>query len=205
MKKEYNFAAKLYDPLLYLFLNPIRKAVMDELSEYKDFVIIDLCCGTGNQLKILEKNEFKSLYCLDLSEPMLEIAQKNFSNIRIYNEDATKTPFDDETFDVGIISFAIHEKDKTTQDKLLEEAHRIIKKDGILLIVDFDLDENTYSIARLFINIIEKIAGKEHYKNFLSYIKNNGLVSLINDNEYILIKKKRKSFNGVSISLYKVL
>ncbi len=205
MDKEYNFAAKLYDPLLYLFLNPIRKAVMDELYEHKDSVIIDLCCGTGNQLKILEKNKFKSLYCLDLSKPMLEIAQKNFSNIKIYNEDATKTPFDDETFDVGIISFAIHEKDRVTQDKLLDEAYRIIKNRGMLLIVDFDLDEETTGIASGFINIIEKMAGGDHYKNFLSYKKNNGLNSLINGEKFELIKKKKRSFNGIAISSYKVI
>ena len=76
MKEEYLSSAKIYDPMLYLALNPIRLAVMEELSQHKDSVILDLCCGTGNQLKLLSKNGFKNLHCLDLSEAMLNVAEK---------------------------------------------------------------------------------------------------------------------------------
>ena len=205
MRREYDFAAKLYDPLLHIFLNPIRKAVVEELTEYKDSLIIDLCCGTGNQLKILEKNEFKSLHCLDLSDPMLQVAKKDASNIEIYKADATRTPFDDDTFDVGIISFAVHEKDRIIQDKLLNEAHRIIKGDGVLLIVDFDFDDQTAKIAKFFINTIEKIAGGEHYRNFLNYKLNSGLNGLIKPDKFELIKKSRRSLNSIAIASYKIM
>ncbi len=203
MKKDYDVSAKLYDPLLYIFLNPIRKVVMEELSEYKNSSIIDLCCGTGNQLKILNKNDFKSLHCLDISDSMLKIAQKDAQDIKIYNEDATRTPFEDETFDIAIISFAIHEKDRETQERFLEEAYRIIKKSGLLLIVDYDYDEKTSKIVSGFITMIEKIAGKEHYKNYKCYIQNNGLLSLIDNDKFKLLKKNKRSFNGIAISNYK--
>jgi len=114
MKEEYVSSANIYDPMLYLALNPIRLAVMDELSQHKDSSILDLCCGTGNQLKLLSKNEFKNLHCLDLSEAMLKVAKKGEHSIEIYTEDATKTSFDDATFDIVMISFAIHEKDRET-------------------------------------------------------------------------------------------
>jgi len=203
MKKEYDNKAKLYDPLLYVFLNPIRKAVLDELGEYKEKAIVDLCCGTGNQLKILAENDFKSLHCLDISDSMLNIAKQSNFNINIYNEDATKTSFEDEKFDIALISFAIHEKDRDTQERFLEEAHRILKKDGMLLIVDYDYDKSTSKIVSGFITIIERIAGEEHYKNYRNYIQNNGLLSLINNEKFQLIKKNRRSFNGVTISTYK--
>lgn len=90
--KNYDLVAKMYDPLLYLFLNPIRKKVMNELQEFKEHSIIDLCCGTGNQLKFLAKNDFKSLHCLDISSSMLDVAKKGEYNINYYNEDATSTP-----------------------------------------------------------------------------------------------------------------
>jgi len=204
MSSDYDFVAKLYDPLLYIFLRSIRKKVMNELQDYKEQSIIDLCCGTGNQLKILAKNQFKSLHCLDLSPSMLQVAKKTpFNHIKYYHEDATKTSFENETFDIAIISFAIHEKDRETQEKFLNEAYRIIKNKGILLIVDYDYDQQTPGFVKGFINLIERIAGKEHYRNYKNFIKNNGLSSLIKEDQFKPFKKAKSSFHSITISLYK--
>ena len=202
MKSEYDFIAKIYDPVLYLVLKPIRIAVMKLLLKYKEKSILDLCCGTGNQLKLLSRNGFKDLHCLDISNPMLEIARKNDYRIKIYNEDATKTNFENESFDIVIISFALHEKDRNTQKSFINEAHRLIKKDGFILVVDYDFDNKTPKLVKIGISIIERIAGKEHYNNFKGYIRNNGLLSLINKDKFKLIKAHKRLFNGVVMSRY---
>ena len=202
MKSEYDFIAKIYDPVLYLVLKPIRIAVMKLLLEYKEKSILDLCCGTGNQLKLLSRNGFKDLHCLDISNPMLEIARKNDYRIKIYNEDATKTNFENESFDIVIISFALHEKDRSTQESFIHEAHRLIKKDGFILVVDYNFDNKTPKLVKIGISIIEGIAGKEHYNNFKGYIRNNGLLSLINKDKFKLIKAHKRLFSGVIMSMY---
>ncbi len=202
MKEDYNFSATIYDPVLYLALNPIRLAVMDELSQHKDSSILDLCCGTGNQLKLLSKNGFKNLHCLDLSKEMLRVAEKGGYPIKIYNEDATKTNFDDASFDIVIISFAIHEKDRETQEKLIEETHRLIKESGTILIIDFSFDEKTTKLGKMGIDFIERMAGGEHYLNFKGYIANGGLESLIKEDKFKFVKDVRAAFNGVTISTY---
>ncbi|MCD6424903.1 MAG: class I SAM-dependent methyltransferase [Anaerolineales bacterium] len=202
MKEDYNFSATIYDPVLYLALNPIRLAVMDELSQHKDSSILDLCCGTGNQLKLLSKNGFKNLHCLDLSKEMLRVAEKGGYPIKIYNEDATETNFDDASFDIVIISFAIHEKDRETQEKLIAEAHRLIKEGGNILIIDFSFDEKTTKLGKMGIDFIERMAGGEHYLNFKGYIANGGLESLIKEDKFKFVKDVRAAFNGVTISTY---
>lgn len=202
MKEEYDFSASIYDPLLYLALNPIRLAVMDELSQHKDSSVLDLCCGTGNQLKLLSKNGFKNLHCLDLSKAMLKVAQKGEYPIEIYAEDATKTSFDDAVFDIVIISFAIHEKDRKTQEKLMKEAHRLVNEEGFILIVDYVFDDKTTKFGKMGIDLIERMAGGEHYRSFKGYIKNNGLESLIKADKLRLVKDNRRAFNGVTISTY---
>ena len=202
MKSEYDFIAKIYDPVLYLVLKPIRIAVMKLLLKYKEKSILDLCCGTGNQLKLLSRNGFKDLHCLDISNPMLEIARKNDYRIKIYNEDATKTNFENESFDIVIISFALHEKDRSTQESFINEAHRLIKKDGFILVVDYNFDNKTPKLVKIGISIIERIAGKEHYNNFKGYIRNNGLLSLINKDKFKLIKAHKRLFSGVVMSMY---
>ena len=202
MKKDYDFIAKIYDPVLYLALKPIRIAVMNEIIKYKEKTILDLCCGTGNQLKLLSKNGFKNLHCLDISNSMLEIVKKYDCPIKTYNEDATQTSFENESFDIVIISFALHEKDRNTQEKIINEACRLIKKDGFMLVVDYVFDNKTTLFSRMGISIIEKMAGEEHYTNFKNYIQNNGLSSLIKNDRFKLVKNNRKLFNGVTISIY---
>ena len=202
MKSNYGFIARIYDPIFYLALKPIRIAVMNELLQYKEKIILDLCCGTGNQAKLLSKNGFRNIYCLDISDSMLEIAKRSDSSIKIYNEDATKTNFDNALFDVVIISFAIHEKDRNTQQALINEAYRIIKKDGLMLVVDYVFDNKTTKFSRILISIIERIAGGEHYRNFKNYIQNKGLSSLIKKDKFKLIKCNRMSSGAVTISIY---
>lgn len=202
MKSNYGFTAKIYDPIFYLALKPIRIAVMNELLKYKEKIILDLCCGTGNQFKLLSKHGFRNLHCLDISDSMLEIAKRSDSSIKIYNEDATKTSFDNASFDVVILSFAIHEKDRNTQQALINEAYRITKKDGLMLVVDYVFDNKTTKFSRILISIIERIAGGEHYRNFKSYIQNDGLLSLIEKDKFKLIKCNRMSSGAVTISIY---
>ena len=202
MKSNYSLMAKIYDPIFHLPLKPIRIAVMNELLKYKEKKILDLCCGTGNQFKLLSKHGFKNLYCLDISGSMLEIAKRSDFSIKIYNEDATKTSFEDALFDVVIISFAIHEKDRNTQKALINEAYRIIKKDGLMLVVDYVFDNKTTKFGRIIISIIERIAGGEHYINFKSYIQNDGLLSLIEKDKFKLVKYNRMSYGTVTISIY---
>jgi demethylmenaquinone methyltransferase/2-methoxy-6-polyprenyl-1,4-benzoquinol methylase len=203
MKSNYNLMAKIYDPIFYLALKPIRIAVMNELLKYKKKIILDLCCGTGNQIKLLSKHGFRNLYCLDISDSMLEIAKRSDSSIKIYNEDATKTSFDGAWFDVVIISFAIHEKDRNTQQALINEAYRIIKKDGFMLVVDYVFDNKTTKFSRILISTIERIAGSEHYRNFKNYIQNKGLLSLIKKDKFKLTKCNRMSSGAVTISIYR--
>ena len=202
MKSNYGFIAKIYDPIFYLALKPIRIAVMNELLKYKEKIILDLCCGTGNQIKLLSKHGFRNLSCLDISDSMLEIAKRSDSFIKIYNEDATKTNFDNATFDVVILSFAIHEKDRNTQQALINEAYRIIKKDGLMLVVDYVFDNKTTKFGRILIRIIERMAGREHDRNFKNYIQNKGLSSLIKKDKFKLIKYNRMSSGAVTISIY---
>ena len=203
MKISHDFTAKLYDPVLYLALKPIRIEVMHELLGYKEKTILDLCCGTGSQLKLLSKNGFKNLHCLDISDSMLNIAKKNNFPIKIYSEDATKTSFRNDAFDIVIVSFALHEKDRKTQEALIEEAHRIIKKDGLMLVVDYVFDNKAAGYSKILINIIERVAGGEHHRNFKNYIQNHGLSSLLKKEKFKLLKHRRVSFGAVAISLYR--
>ncbi|MCJ7771627.1 MAG: class I SAM-dependent methyltransferase [Desulfobacterales bacterium] len=203
MKSDDSITAKIYDPLLYFFIKPIRMAVLNELSGYKNKAILDLCCGTGNQMRLLAKHGFTNLHCLDLSPAMLDIARRSDYQINIYNEDATQTHFGNESFDIVTTSFAIHEKDKTTQQNLMNETHRLLRKNGLLLAVDFVFDEQTPKISKIGISFVESLAGGDHYKNFKAYIHNNCLAGVIKPDRFTPLKSDRKPYKSVSLSLYR--
>ena len=84
----------------------------------------------------------------------------------------------------------------------MKEAHRLVKEDGVILIVDYAFDEKTTKFGRIGIDFIERIAGGEHYRNFKGYIENDGLESLVNTDKFDLVKDNRTAFNGVTISTY---
>ncbi|NQU26865.1 MAG: class I SAM-dependent methyltransferase, partial [Candidatus Marinimicrobia bacterium] len=191
MGDNYSITARLYDPLLYLAMRPIRKAVLRELADNQQDAIVDLCGGTGNQLKLLARNGFTDLHCVDLSPEMLAIAINGENSINIYEEDATTTGFDNGRFDVAIISFALHEKDLTTRENLLTEAFRILKPDGKLLIVDFHFDDQTKLLGRSAIILVEWFAGGDHYRNFKDYISKGGLPNLVDLKKFNCVKATR--------------
>ncbi len=203
LDKEYGITAKIYDPLLYLALNPIRKVVLAELIDHKESRILDLCCGTGNQLKMLSNNGFKSLHCLDLSESMLEVARRGGHSINVHREDAARTGFGDRKFDVVILSFALHEKERRTQLEIIWEAHRILGYDGLLLVVDFIFDERTSGPGRLGATTIERMAGGEHYRNFKRYKQGGGLSAIMDGKMFRHVKSIRKAYGVVTISTYR--
>ena len=202
MSDNYSLSARLYDPLLYLSMRSIRKAVLQELADNQQAAIVDLCGGTGNQLKLLARNGFTDLHCVDLSPEMLAIAKNEENEINIYEQDATATGFNNGHFDVAIISFALHEKDLSVRENLLEEAHRILKPGGRLLIVDFHFDDQTKFAGRFAISLVEWFAGGDHYRNFKDYISKGGLPNLVDPQKFNRLKAIRLLRDGVIFSVY---
>jgi len=56
-----------------------------------------------------------------------------------------------------------------------------------MLVIDYVFDNKTTKFGRILISIIERIAGREHYRNFKSFIQNKGLLSLIKKDKFKLI------------------
>ena len=202
MADNYSLSARLYDPLLYLPMRSIRKAVLQELVDNQQDAIVDLCGGTGNQLKLLARNGFTDLHCVDLSPEMLAIAENEENTMNIYEQDATATSFNNEHFAAAIISFALHEKEFDVRLNLLSEAHRILKPNGKLLVVDYLFDEQTRKTGYRSINFVEWFAGGDHYRNFKDYIARGGLVNLIDNRKFRLFSNTRLLRGSSTLNTY---
>ncbi len=90
---------------------------------------------------------------------------------------------------------------------VLNEAKRILKQDGRLLLIDFHTGpirgfKGIYS--KIIITISEILAGREHYKNYRHFMENGGLPNLIELCGFIIDDKKIVSGGNFGIFLLKL-
>ena len=92
-----------------------------------------------------------------------------------------RTPIPDRTIDLVISSLFFHQLEPRQRAAIVDEAVRILKQDGQLLLVDFHVLERRSIIGKLtylFISIIEFFAGWEHFSNSRDFLANGGVPSL---------------------------
>lgn len=192
------YIANLYDFILYPFLNKTRQKTAKIIIQLNPESLIDICCGTGNQLKYLSHTKIK-LTGIDNSAKMLQAAK----NINCFNQDARNIQFPDQSFDLAFIQLALHEKSFDDQIKIINESYRILKNNGYLVIMDYDIGNHTSKSAKHIINFIEFLAGKEHYSHFKNYHQNGGLQKLIQSSQFQNIRSIYLAGKSMLVNIYK--
>jgi demethylmenaquinone methyltransferase/2-methoxy-6-polyprenyl-1,4-benzoquinol methylase len=194
--------AKIYDKILFPAMHRIRKNTVKAAKNLQTKKIIDLCCGTGNQLKYFKKAGFTDIYGVDLSQAMINQANKGKYKTTCLLEDATKTHFSDNFFDMSMVTLALHEKTLETAKKIIDEAFRITKNNGYFTIIDYCFDEKTKNIGKKIIDKVEAIMGGSHYENFKNYIKTGGMNFLMNGHPYII--EQYFVFKSIRLRIFKI-
>lgn len=133
-----------------LFLKRLKTAIRltwSKLGLRDDLKVVDLGCGEGNFLKLIEEN-FKNVktFGIDIEPNVLEL--KNFLKAEIKIADIRESGFPDNFFDIAFcLDVLEHFKDL---EKPVKEIRRILKPDG-LLIVSLPTENWFYKLGRLFI------------------------------------------------------
>lgn len=112
-------------------------------NEFNHKDVLEVGCGTGHWTTFFAKQGF-NITGIDISEKMIEKAKsKNIPNTKFEVIDATNLPYDDESVE-NIICITSLEfiKDK---DKALKEMHRVLKKNGTILIGALNKDSEWYA------------------------------------------------------------
>lgn len=197
---EYRLLAPVYDPLLHAVMHRLRKKVVETARHLPHERVIDICCGTGNQLKYFKKAGFSNLTGVDISSSMLEQAGKGNHRVACDEQDASRMSFPDNTFDLGIISFALHEKPLHVSRMIVSEAERIVHPRGNLIVVDYLFEKPIRWPARVTIHVVERFAGKHHYRYFREYIRHGGMNHLMDGSR--LTSEYRFHGNASGIRVY---
>lgn len=185
-------------------LRDVRMATPKFAGMKVDDKVLDVCSGTGDQVFYYNR-EGVVAFGIDLDQGMIRQAEnirkkRKVENVSFRIADAKNLPFEDNFFDCVSISFALHEKERASRNKIISEMKRVVKRDGRLIFIDFQvpLPGNFYSF---WIRCIEYLAGKEHFKYFKDYIKQGGLDNLLNKNQ--LNEEKRGFFKNGNILMIK--
>ena len=131
--------SKFYDRSLKIGLSifgerKLRMHLVDLLLPFinTNDIILDLCCGTGTLTTMLVNVVYSNckIVGIDLSRgQILEANKKNhYSNLEFKVMNASDLIFASETFNIVIISAALHEMNKDLRSRVLNKVHRVLKK-----------------------------------------------------------------------------
>ena len=120
-----------------------RKKVAEIFKDLKS-PILDLCCGPYTLSLEISKKSSHPLFALDFSFSMLYYGKKRILNYLIYPVcgDAEILPFKNNTF--GGISIAFGLRNLPNIEKALKEFYRVLKPDGLLVILEFSWPKNKF-------------------------------------------------------------
>jgi SAM-dependent methyltransferase len=115
------------------FIKRLRKLGAREWQ--RDSEIVELFCGRGNGLHALDLLGFRNLEGVDLSPRLL--AQYR-GNAKCYEGDCRRLPFANASKDILIVQGGLHHLPNLPEDleQTLAEMHRVLRKDGRLMIVE---------------------------------------------------------------------
>lgn len=154
LEKYYRFHSKFYDATRWTFLFG-RSSIFDLIPELPPKPrILEIGCGTGNNLsRILEKYPESQIIGLDISQSMLEIANRKYdksSQIKLINGKYPEAMESHPEFDLIICSYSLT-MFNTDMEMVFQNLKRNLKSNGILAIVDFH--ETPFTLFRYWMNL----------------------------------------------------
>ena len=152
LREWFDRLAQNYDRLEVL-LGRVRPVVVELGAPGSGSRVLDAATGTGNQALA-----FAEMGCevagIDISHKMIEVAQsKNtYNNACFQVGDASALPFSDDSFDISVISFALHDMPRPMREAVLDEMIRVTVPGGKIVVADYELPGGL--IHRLFVRYI---------------------------------------------------
>ena len=177
--KSMHLYGALYDVAIETLIRTARRHMLALVQSYGISQVLDLCCGTGSFCRRLH-DAGRTVCGLDFERGLMRYAVRRHSGPHYLCADAVHPPVADNTFSAAIFSYALHDKNPDQRSAMLSAARRIVKPDGHLLLLDFERPWSARSrLGRVLTALIEKMAGREHERNGLEFLKSGGLCAFI--------------------------
>ena len=164
--------------------------------------VIDIGCGTG-RLAFALGDHCASVLGIDLSKRNIGRAQILLE--RVPNEKISFQHLNvsdarnggDKPFDYAVLTYVIHEVNKEERIKLLKDASRVTEH---IIIGDY-LFPRPSGLSGFMSKTIEYLAGREHYRNYNTYMAEGGIRYLARESGLRIITevKSRRSVDQLVV------
>ena len=182
ISKEYDFINNL---ITFGFHKKWKKEIVEISKKIKPKKILDLATGTADIAIELSSIENCKIIAVDPSSKMLKIGERKIqklntnSNIFLEEGNAENLKYSDGIFDIVTIGYGV--RNFTNLNNSLNEIYRVLKKDGLLIILETSLPTNP--LMSFFYNIHTKI-----------YVRLIGKMFSNNSNAYQYLESSAKTF-----------
>jgi SAM-dependent methyltransferase len=142
--------------------------------------ILDVGCGTGRLLLQLGENVSRA-DGIDPSRRNIAVARRNLPGTladRVRYHHAEGLAFLEtirQPYNVATLSYVIHEVEESKRVSLLQA---MAANAGRVIMIDY-LVPRPRRLVTLLDEVIEFVAGREHYRNFRTYVSGDGLRGLV--------------------------
>ena len=154
--RYYNRFAKLYDLGEFMRHRTRRKAFL--LSGWQPGErVLDLCTGTGG-LALTFASEGANVIGVDIARGMLKRAsEKGYATTTTWLEaDATRLCFPNATFDVSVLSLALHHMPEAVQVNVLSELRRVTRRRIVLIEPEVPVKPNWFRAWAFVASVIDE-------------------------------------------------
>ena len=135
--------------------------------------VLDLGCAFGGLTRVLRKVfPAAEVVGIDVSAPALtyahHLAETGQQDITYAQRDATRTGYDDDSFDVVTAFLLLHEVPDEVRGEILAEAYRILKPGGRLMFLDIPPYSALSPVQAFFESFDGRGNGENFWEEFLS-------------------------------------
>ena len=198
----------LYDLAFAWMFRGLRRRVAAAVEEGGLYPWLDICCGTGSQLRAhVSGARFPdlrapgSVVCgLDLSLGFVRYAAARATGVPFVCGDAARLPFRDGSVRAVSVSFALHDKAPDLRRAIIAEARRVLAHDGRLIAVDFEPPWDRKSRWGMrFSAAVELFARGDHYRNGREFVRNGGLRAFLGENGFVELCRSDIATGSLSV------
>ena len=182
ISKEYDFINNL---ITFGAHKKWKKQIVNICKKINPKKILDLATGTSDIAIELSSIKECKIIGVDPSSKMLEVGQSKIDNqnlndkISLEKGNAENLKYDDGMFDVVTIGYGV--RNFTNLKNSLKEIYRVLKKDGLLIILETSLPSSP--LVRVFYNIHTKL-----------YVRIIGMIFSNNSSAYGYLESSAKTF-----------
>ena len=189
---------RLYDLAFGHMFYALRRRVAAAVERDGLYPWLDVCCGTGSQLR---GHAPDLVVCgLDKNLGMVRYAAARAPGLPFVCGDAGHLPFKDSSFRAVSVSFGLHDKSSDLRRAMMAEARRVLAPGGRFIAVDFENPWSARSRAgALAVRAVERLAGGEHYRNGRDFLSRGGLRAFLRESGFVETARHDVEIGSISV------